>query len=1062
MVSKITVAALVLIVAVPTMLGYALSFEYETTTGWSSSDTYNVTDTMINAVTPYYIDSYAPANNSRIPFTYSINGYQHMANGTPAYNKVGATPTSLPIFESTYHNTMTPVISSFTEESGTTVQVTGTMIAAGPGGSIPVYSFNGSAIKITTSDTATLQYKGGTTTGTVFGPFIRTADAEYTWGDIVVGIDADTFKVYSDTNITYTIERNAIYYDGYAVSPGFTLYPNFPCIVEYTDLGGNNVFYYCPGNSNTVTCVNGSLSINGYNVAATGYVRIGATDLQQHTLTGTENHSGYSTTRYGSVQSAAVIEPFPINGLPGDYMVYGSRPDFSFPLRDGKIPTPASSVGAVQIWYTPVYPDHTYLTDVYDENTLYSVEVPSPLRGTAFYSSAAGDWGAINFYYQNRTVLDKSPAEQEIWALSADNDDDVTLVYCNMVTMGSVPNNGQIWFDWISAGRPSLRIGSSNVVWPPNPNGTSHILWDNGNLFAILGGNFSNRTLLASGVDPANVNICLRVVDSWDYHSFRNGDNINNIPTYSVTLESNYVYSEAISDSLPYFTTTSGGDSNEVQRITLSDGIDPDAGWFTVYARLNGSNVPATLHYGSGDFTYSATIGPIAKAADGTYTYRGWVIPDNVLAVDAPAGSVFTVRTMDYYDMEINTDYTFNLTWSAPSFKFTMLDNSTTYFGISWPEVGINHDFTLMKSGTAVTITDNTLGIDVYSSNNIQEVAVAAYEGNYNYYTFDRVEGQYADPAYGWKLDPHTDYSGTVTSYWSNGSRNESIRMMAALDNNESLTLQPVSVDGTADSFTISRMNDLIYVGEEILGKYSRIQILLTGEGAAVSGIKNWPEMTIEPNVLNTVNVDFTDKIPFFTRVKLVDPTFSVDMRVDDARIEAGEFPVIRDSTLTPSQLWPDRSYSLAFSSAGIYGDILEFAGTEYTVQNGSIQVNGVTVPLLKAVFTSVKEEDGSWTSSINNQQVSSGAPADLYLGGDWSVTVQAFTMEEVERNEYTWQPGNFAFNGLDNSFALLGLLTTVGVFIGLGLYGRRSGAKVGTLMLVCGACAAVFLCLIV
>ena len=41
-----------------------------------------------------------------------------------------------------------------------------------------------------------------------------------------------------------------------------------------------------------------------------------------------------------------------------------------------------------------------------------------------------------------------------------------------------------------------------------------------------------------------------------------------------------------------------------------------------------------------------------------------------------------------------------------------------------------------------------------------------------------------------------------------------------------------------------------------------------------------------------------------------------------------------------------------------------------------------------------------------------------------------------------------------------MGLITCAAVFVGLGMYGARSGAKVGKLMIICGCAAFVFLAL--
>lgn len=104
--------------------------------------------------------------------------------------------------------------------------------------------------------------------------------------------------------------------------------------------------------------------------------------------------------------------------------------------------------------------------------------------------------------------------------------------------------------------------------------------------------------------------------------------------------------------------------------------------------------------------------------------------------------------------------------------------------------------------------------------------------------------------------------------------------------------------------------------------------------------------------------------------------------------------------------------------------------------------------------------KDGVRTNYINNVELSEGDTA-LTMSGKWGaiVVLDQLTYNEVTSTE--WVAGEWAWNGVDASFGLIGLMTCGAVFVGLGMYGARSGAKVGTLMLICGAAALIFIALI-
>ena len=65
---------------------------------------------------------------------------------------------------------------------------------------------------------------------------------------------------------------------------------------------------------------------------------------------------------------------------------------------------------------------------------------------------------------------------------------------------------------------------------------------------------------------------------------------------------------------------------------------------------------------------------------------------------------------------------------------------------------------------------------------------------------------------------------------------------------------------------------------------------------------------------------------------------------------------------------------------------------------------------------------------------------------------------EEITLTKTQWNAGQFAWDGMDSNFLMVGLLTSLGVFIALGIYSRRSKSSVWPLMLVAGGAAFLFL----
>lgn len=268
-----------------------------------------------------------------------------------------------------------------------------------------------------------------------------------------------------------------------------------------------------------------------------------------------------------------------------------------------------------------------------------------------------------------------------------------------------------------------------------------------------------------------------------------------------------------------------------------------------------------------------------------------------------------------------------------------------------------------------------------------------------------------------------------------------------------------------SDHWRVQKVGETDYIDLPVTpDDLSVYQLKLTPSTATLYYVGGWPAQFGAANVYKTYDlftVDTSDSDFSTLAVTSGGVNYAVShrMRIDSATVRSATYNIIQDTTYAPSQIQINPYTKL---DVAIAGTSLSFGGSTYAVSNGTISVEGKRMNVNGIVMDSVPNGD-SFDNRINGTVVSTTAePSTIAFNGKWGANVTTGTITESTVTVNKWVAGGFAFNGIDNDFALLGLVTAAAAFIGLGLYGRRSGAKVGTLMLVCGACAAVFLCLIV
>lgn len=356
----------------------------------------------------------------------------------------------------------------------------------------------------------------------------------------------------------------------------------------------------------------------------------------------------------------------------------------------------------------------------------------------------------------------------------------------------------------------------------------------------------------------------------------------------------------------------------------------------------------------------------------------------------------------------------------------------------------------------------------------------------------------YVDISQGWRFPQRL--AGTISprfNVWASPSNAESLLLTINLDDaaeNETsiaTTIQTVSanpglytfylfrvVEGSTVNWYISQSNNWIY-GHQI--PYNQdisnntIQILIERSGYEVRYIGEWSNTVGEAAYYWNLKLGYNESgsrviaednyITGFSMVSPGTPTNvpGISMRVDRASIISATISSIMDQTYNPAFTTGKENPSTTITNVTKYGPSITFGSNTYTVTDGSIRILGSRdIPVDGINFNSIPDGNGRYNNRIGNTVVSNTAqPATITLNGIWraelSTDSQTLTTSQVTH----WVPGVWAWNGIDVNFAMVGLSACAAAFIGLGVYGRRSGGKVGALMLVCAGGALVFLALL-
>ena len=328
----------------------------------------------------------------------------------------------------------------------------------------------------------------------------------------------------------------------------------------------------------------------------------------------------------------------------------------------------------------------------------------------------------------------------------------------------------------------------------------------------------------------------------------------------------------------------------------------------------------------------------------------------------------------------------------------------------------------------------------------------------------------YADLSYGWRVMTSTAYDNYTVPVWSvGGYETDSVIFTMDLGGTDPYDFEIIYPDGSYTTVSMIYNGTNLYIngtkvpcvanGATLAASGNVWQIVLTPDGILLNYVKFWPDQFSIAKAYYSKEI--SARYSSNNTYKGISLQEGITYRADRANVRSMHYPVIEDNTYDPLSILMDdsASYRIQLSNLDQIGSSITWGGETYTVTDGSITLHNKKIKLDKLELDSVYL-DGVRSNRINGTEISTGSNT-ITFNGTWSIVVKQTPLNYETWTATEWQPGEFAWNGVDQSFALMGLITCAAAFVGLGMYGKRSGAKVGTLMLVCGAAAFVFLALL-
>ena len=254
------------------------------------------------------------------------------------------------------------------------------------------------------------------------------------------------------------------------------------------------------------------------------------------------------------------------------------------------------------------------------------------------------------------------------------------------------------------------------------------------------------------------------------------------------------------------------------------------------------------------------------------------------------------------------------------------------------------------------------------------------------------------------------------------------------------------------DNSTSELMTELYYDNTKVSNTY---QIKIDGYGIDFRYVDTWPTFIGAANYY--LNYYFGTNLLYEQRLKYVTFTNNTPlMRIDDAEYRAFKYQVIEDGVHNPGAFKQNPITTL--KDVTRFGTSITFGGETFPLDSsGNITLGTRKISVNNLQLSSVPVI-GGYENRIGNTVISTTAsPSWITLNGKWSADVVTDSLKQTTYTTTEWTPGHFGWDGMDQNFLMVGLLTSIGVFIALSLYVRRTGSGLWPLLIVCGGAVILF-----
>lgn len=328
---------------------------------------------------------------------------------------------------------------------------------------------------------------------------------------------------------------------------------------------------------------------------------------------------------------------------------------------------------------------------------------------------------------------------------------------------------------------------------------------------------------------------------------------------------------------------------------------------------------------------------------------------------------------------------------------------------------------------------------------------------------YTKVADTYVNMAKGFLLDD-TDLR------WFNGMDNHIVDMWVR---SASIT-EDSTISGGGSTVFLSVTDGTIYVNGEVLGTtsaypYIDINFDYDSQKIAVKGLVNADSFT-DSTWRSGNSIEYSST---FSVIDSLAMSGHFEYEVKRTYSEIGTGKGISNASIVPYSYYPHYSWQVSFESPARFGESIDIGSYTFPVSEGKItftDVNGeehtVTIrdmAVLSLVFDNEgPQQNETWQHVyINGYELEKVSPTSTYgidLNGDWYVQVTVSDVSQGEQDSYIWDIGTF---GLDRAgYCMVGLITSVLVMIGAGLYGKRDGAKAAIIIFCMGVSSIVYLML--